>query len=138
MKKILALYQSYMIRPIIYKCVTKISVALTVPLLWNRYISHRGLLVAFRDAGLFVGVCLLAMAWFSYLSLDNMKIHHFLEERKKKPVVRSYTDMADFVDEHITTDEELEPEERTACGLASSLISGLVFLLPAVVLTLLT
>lgn len=138
MKRILALYQPYMARSIFYKCVTKSSVALTAILLWNRYINRRGLLVAFRDGGLFVAVCLLAMAWFSYLSLDNMKIHHLLEERKKKPVVRSYTDMVDFVDEHITTDEEMEPEERTACRLASSVISGLIFLIPAIILTLLT
>lgn len=139
MKKILAVYQKYMIRPIVYKTVTKAVFSLTAVLLWDRYLNSRGRMVAFRDAGLVAGAFLLGLAWFSYLRLDGMSIHHLLEERpKKKKPVRGTSDMVDFVDEHIVSYSELSDEERTACNLASSLCSGLLFLIPAVFLTFMT
>ncbi len=68
-----------------------------------------------------------------------MSVHHLLEERpKKKKPVRGSSDMVDFVDEHIVSYSELSDEERTACNLASSLLAGVLFLLPAIVLTLMT
>ena len=71
------------------------------------------------------------MAWFSYLHLDGVTMHHMLEERKKKkPVRKSYTDIVDFADEHIVSYEELSEEERTVCSLAASLICGALFMLP--------
>ncbi len=138
MKRIRELYEPYMIRPIIYQCVTKCTTALAVILLWNRFINRQGTVVAFRDGGLFVGMVFLLLAWFSYLKLDGMKIHYLLEERrKKKPVRAGYTDLIDFADEHVVSYSELSDEEKAASRLASSLISGLIFLIPGVVLTVL-
>ncbi len=136
MKKLISLYETYMIRPILYRTVTKAAFALTAMLLWNRYLNEGGKFQVFRDAGLLAGVFLVGMAWFSYLRLDGMTVHHLLEERKRKPKpVRGTSDMVDFVDEHIVSFAELSEEERTACNLASSLLAGLLFLIPAVILT---
>ena len=40
MKKILSLYQSYMIRPTIYMCVSRCAVALMVLLFWDRFVNN--------------------------------------------------------------------------------------------------
>ena len=71
------------------------------------------------------------MAWFSYLHLDGVTIHHMLEERKKKkPVRKSYTDIVDFADEHIVSFDELSGEERAVCSMSANLICGALFMLP--------
>ena len=71
------------------------------------------------------------MAWFSYLHLDGVTMHHMLEERKKKkPVRKSYTDIVDFADEHIVSFDELSGEERAVCSMSANLICGALFNVP--------
>jgi len=125
-----------LLRPTLYQCVTKCSVALAAILLWDRFVNQNGARSAVRDGGFIAGMVLLAAAWFSYLRLDGVTIHHFLEERKKKPKTRHWMkDMVDFADEGITPWEELTDQERGMCGLCSSVISALIFLIPALVAT---
>ena len=121
-----------MVRPILYKSVTRCSIALAVILLWDRFIDSS--LHAFRDAGAVAAIFLFMMSWFSYLKLDGMKVHFMMEDKlKKKPKKHWKTSMIDFVDEHIVTFDELNEEEQTACLMASNLISGLVFLIVSMV-----
>lgn len=132
MKKIGSLYKSYMIRPILYKCVTRAAIAVTALLLWEKYVNTAGRLSLFRDGFLVAGICFLGLAWFSYLRLDGVTIHHMLEEKKKKKPVRgSYADIVDFADEHIVSCEEMTKDERTGCSLAANIICGILFLIPA-------
>ncbi len=125
MKKILAIYKAYMVRPILYQCVTRCAVALAAVLVWDRFVPSS--LLAVRDGCLAAAVILLMMAWFVYLKLDGMMVHHLLEDRrkkKKKSKRRVGGDIADYVDEHIVSFDELEEGEQTACRLAADLLGA--------------
>lgn len=129
MKKILAIYKAYMVRPILYQCVTRCAVALAAALVWDRFVPSS--LLAVRDGCLAAAVILLMMAWFVYLKLDGMMVHHLLEDRrkkKKKSKRRVGGDIADYVDEHIVSFDELEEGEQTACRLAADLLAAALFL----------
>ena len=129
MKKILAIYKAYMVRPILYQCVTRCAVALAAVLVWDRLVPSS--LLAVRDGCLAAAVILLMMAWFVYLKLDGMMVHHLLEDRrkkKKKSKRRVGGDIADYVDEHIVSFDELEEGEQTACRLAADLLAAALFL----------
>ena len=129
MKKILAIYKAYMVRPILYQCVTRCAVALAAVLVWDRFVPRS--LLAVRDGCLAAAVILLMMAWFVYLKLDGMMVHHLLEDRrkkKKKSKRRVGGDIADYVDEHIVSFDELEEGEQTACRLAADLLAAALFL----------
>ena len=129
MKKILAIYKAYMVRPILYQCVTRCAVALAAVLVWDRFVPSS--LLAVRDGCLAAAVILLMMAWFVYLKLDGMMVHHLLEDRrkkKKKSKRRVGGDLADSVDEHIVSFDELEEGEQTACRLAADLLAAALFL----------
>lgn len=129
MKKILAIYKPYMVRPILYQCVTRCSVALAAVLVWDRFVSSE--LRAVRDGCLAAAVILLMMAWFVYLKLDGMTVHHLLEDRRKKKKKSKRLaggDIADYVDEHIVTFDELEEGEQAACRLAADLLTAVLFL----------
>ena len=129
MKKVLSLYSREMIRPIIYKCVNKCSIALVIVLLWDRYISH-GTMPVVRDGCFAAGLVFFALAFRAYLRLDGVKMDRPQKERREKKHFAS-RDMIDFVDEHIVTFDELDDDQQLACVLASNLFSGLVFLIPA-------
>lgn len=126
-----SLFKTYMIRPVLYKCVTRAALAVTALLLWDRFINTAGRLSLLRDGCLTVGLLFFCLGWFSYLRLDGVTVHHMLEERKKKkPVRKSYTDIVDFADEHIVAYEELSEKERAACSLTAHLICGCFFMIP--------
>ena len=125
-----------LVRLVIYKSVTRGAVGLTALLIWERFINQQGRLSAVRDGAFIVGAMFLCLAWFSYLRTDGVTIHHMLEERKKKrPVRKSYTDIVDFADEHIVNETELEPKEKATCSLFSNLLCGALFLIPALIAT---
>ena len=124
-----AIYKAYMVRPILYQCVTRCAVALAAVLVWDRFVPSS--LLAVRDGCLAAAVILLMMAWFVYLKLDGMMVHHLLEDRrkkKKKSKRRVGGDIADYVDEHIVSFDELEEGEQTACRLAADLLAAALFL----------
>lgn len=122
MKKIWRLYKPYMIRPILYKSVTRYSIALAVILLWDRFVHSP--LSAARDGCAVVAEALLLMGWFSYLKLDVVRIHRLPEESgRQKPKRQERGDIVDFVDEHVVSFDELEPDEQTTCILAAALVA---------------
>lgn len=126
MKNIFSMYKKYMLRPVIYKCVTRLSVTAVLCLLWQRYISD-GKFTMWEAPVLLCGAVLLGWAWINYLNLDGVSVHHLLEEfkdagkRKKYHPTRS---IVDFADEKIISFEELEPEERTFCSMLANLVLG--------------
>ena len=135
MKKWLSFYQSYMVRPILYKIVARAAIALAVLLLWNRYVNTGGQLSLRRDGCFVVGVLFLAFAWFSYLKFDGVSFHHLFEKRegeKKKPVRRGTSDIVDFADEHIVSFAELSGREQALCSLTANLIGALIFLIAGI------
>lgn len=122
--------KDYMIRPVIYKCITRSALAVTALLLWDRTINAGGQLSLMRDGCFTAGALFLCWGWFSYLRLDGVTLHHLLEERKKrkKKRPRGSSDIVDFADEHIVSFDELSDQERAACSLCANLICGLLFL----------
>lgn len=124
-------WNSDMIRPILYKMVGKCLTALAAVLLWDRFVNRGGAMSALRDGCMAAAIFLFVMAWFSYLKLDGVRVHHLLETQKKWPERHKTKDMVDFVDEHIVSFDELSDREQIVCKLVSSLLSGLIYLIPA-------
>lgn len=116
-------------RLIFYRTFYKVIVALTLVLLWDRGIND-GRFQVVRDGCFVAGVCFLVLAWFSYLALDGVRLP-FLPKPKPEKKRHWHHDMIDFVDEHVTTLDELASDERQAVGLFSSLLSALIYLVPA-------
>jgi len=131
-KKICNIFQPYMIRPTLYQCATKLSVALALALLWNRFINVEGIFHVVRDAFLVAGIFFLMLAWFQYLRLDGLKVDRTSkgDKKKKKHISK---DIVDFADEKIIPFAELDDEERIVCRLLGDVICGVLFLLPAIV-----
>lgn len=127
MKKITGLYKGYMLRPIIYKAATKLSIAIALVLVWNRWIN-KAYHMSLGDGFFTIGMIAMMMSWFCYLKLDGIKLYLWNEkkEKKKKHKVR---DIIDYADEKIISYDELEPDEQEACKLASNLITGVIMLI---------
>ena len=126
MKKLFSMYKKYMFHPILYKCVTRVSIVAVLMLLWDRYVSD-GTFTMWQAPALLLGVILLAWAWVDYLRLDGVTIHHLAEEFKdmgKKKKRYATKSIVDYADERIVSFEELEPEERVFCSLLSNLMLG--------------
>lgn len=125
-----------MIRPIIYQMVPKFCIGVVFCLLWERYLNKEHIYNVWEYPTLLYGSILLALAWFQYLKLDGFRFHYLLERPEKKaPKKRHFTrSIVDFADEKIISFDELEPNEQAACSLASSLIPGILFILPSLIL----
>lgn len=131
-KKIINTYQSYMVRPMLYQCVTKISIALVLTLLWDRFINREGYFELVRDAFLVAGMFFFLLAWIQYLRVDGVKVTRPSGESKKKK--RHVTkDIVDYADEKIISFGELDDDEQLVCRLVGDVVCGLVFLIPALV-----
>ena len=130
MKRIISNFKPYMVRPTIYKAITRCSIAMVLILLWSMFLNTS--LSPVRDASFCAGLVFLMLAWFSYLRIDGMKVHFLGEEilAKKHPKKKKHwqKSMIDFVDEHIITFDELTEDEQAICMLATHLLSGIVFL----------
>lgn len=126
MRRITGLYKPYMIRPIIYKTATKVSIALTVVLLWNYWINTKSFM-SLGDGFFAVGLVVTLFSWFSFLKLDGIRVDLRGNHKEKKKKHRIH-DIIDYADEKIISFDELEPNEQEACKLASSFITGILFL----------
>ena len=133
MKKIFGIYKKYMFRPTLYKTVTKLAVCAVIVLLWDRYLNPLGFSVL--EYGCFcVGGIIPLLAWFEYLRLGGMVVHHLYDDiRKKKKGRHRSKDIVDFVGEKIISYDELEPEERALCRMLSDLLCGGILLIPGFV-----
>lgn len=136
MKKLSEIYKPYMIRPIFYKTVTKSTTGLAAVLVWNRW-SNKEALVSLDYGFYIIGVVMLSMSWFNYLSLDGVDgsgiKNIFASKEIKKENKHKIKHGMDFIDEKVVSFDELEEDERTVCKMASNLISGGILLLAAIV-----
>ncbi len=120
----------HMIRPIVYKTFSRFLTALALALLWNRYINAEGLL-SMNYAYTILGCFFLAMAWFSYLRLDGIKLPEMKWPRfsAKKRAYGPFSPMSDHFGEEIVSFAELPEDERDSCSLLANVICSAVFLL---------
>ena len=128
--KIREIFKSYMVRPLIYKIVTKSSIIVVLAVLWNYVVNTSSHMSIRKDAFFVIGLIWMMFAWFQYLKLDGYTVQYvFKDKRKRKEKKHIQKDIADFVDEKIISFEELEDEEKVVVNLLSNLISGLIFVL---------
>ena len=133
-KKIKSIFKEYMIRPLVYKTVTKCSIVLVICLLWNRFINTSKTMSMTEDVFFIVGMIFALFSWFQYLRLDGFSVHHLLEEKEKTPTKKHVKkDIVDFVDEKIISFHELDDDERVVVVMFSNLISGLIFVMISLV-----
>ena len=132
-KKIRTIFEKYMIRPMLYQCATKVSIALVLCLLWDRFINREQYYSLVEFAFFIAGAFFLALAWFQYLRLDGARIHHLMEEKQEKKKKKQHftKDIVDFADEKIISFSELSDEERVVCRFLGDLLCAALFLIPA-------
>ncbi len=128
MKKWTALYKSYMLRPMIYKTVTRASVTAAACLVWDRFFSD-GHFSIWQAPGLLCGVVLLGWAWINYLGLDGFKVQFLGRQdweaaRAKKKKQHATHSIVDYADEKLVSFDELTQEEQKFCSMLSSLLLG--------------
>ena len=129
-KKIKEIFKSYMVRPLIYKIVTKCSIVLVLALLWKYIVNTSSHMSMQKDVFFILGLIWMMFSWFQYLKLDGYTFQYvFKEKRKRKEKKHVKKDIADFVDEKIVSFDELEEEEKVVVNLLSNFISGLIFVL---------
>ena len=132
-KKIRTIFEKYMIRPMLYQCATKVSIALVLCLLWDRFINREQYYSLVEFAFFVAGAFFLALAWFQYLRLDGARIHHLMEEKQEKKKKKQHftKDIVDFADEKVISFSELSDEERIVCRFLWDLLCAVLFLIPA-------
>lgn len=128
-------WEREMIRPTVYKVLLKATLGVTACLLWERFINTDGLRTMWGTPSLLCGAVFLAGAWFGYLKMDGVSVGHLMKGwQKEKPKKKHVTkEMVDFVDEKVTSFDDLDDEEQTSCRFLSNLITGVLFLIPPVV-----
>ena len=136
-KKVFKAYKSYMVRPTIYLCVTKITTALALIMAWDRFLNSNGYYKLVRDGFFIVGLVFLLGVWYQYLAMDGLRFFSNAgkgKARKRPKVTMFWTkDIIDFVDEKVTSLDELEDDEQRAVRFTSNLICCLLYLVPALI-----
>ncbi|MBQ6502784.1 MAG: hypothetical protein IJI57_02595 [Flexilinea sp.] len=136
MKKIKAIYEPYMLRPMIYMTFTRFVLALFVVLLADFFISQNVGYPVKKD-GFFICAFLFALlAVIAWLRMDGVKLPQIMMMRvnpAKKPS-RMYGDMIDTIDERPGINfDELDDSEKDFCILIANLFCFIVFLVLAII-----
>ena len=134
MKKMRTIFSSVLIRPTIYRSVTRCAIMLVLLLLWDKYINKAGMPVV-QDGCFVAAMVFFGLAWMAYLRL----VRYLTEEEKrqrserKKKRKRLTGDIMDYADEHIVPFDELDEEQQMLCTLLSNLLSGTVYFIPSLI-----
>ena len=126
-----------MIRPLIYKVVTKSSIVFAICLIWDKFVNVSNFRSLTKDAFFVIGFIWMLFAWFQYLKLDGYTFQYIFREKQKKKKKHVQKDMMDFVDEEVVSFDELEDEEKVVVNMLSNLATGLIFVLISIVCILL-
>lgn len=129
-------FASHMIRPVVYKTFTRFIYALTLALLWNRFVRDKtGFPSHWTHTFVVPGMLFLAMAWSNYLWLDGIRPPIAIKGRLaqlqqvlKKRRSDAFSSISDYVDTELISFDELSEDERRACNLISNLTCALLFL----------
>ena len=123
------IYKNYMFRPIIYMTATRLMAAL-IFLFALPYFVKNGPVSSIICA--FLAMLFALFAFLVYLRMDGLRIPRvkFIRPKKKNDPARHFASMSDYTNEEPpVTFDELEPEEKDFCSLASSLVNLLIFLI---------
>lgn len=117
-----------MFKPIIYKAFPRFLTGLVAALLWNRYVNKTEFFNVKSYAFPVFGFIYIGLAWFSFLSIDGMKLKPNSAKKKKENEEKkiNYADMSDYVDTEVSYDD-LSDNEKSACKLAANLLCSAIF-----------
>ena len=135
--KLKNIFKAYMIRPLIYKVLTKSSIILVICLLWNKFVNTSNVRSLTEDAFFVIGLIWVLFAWFQYLKLDGYTFQYVFRGKQKEKKKHMQKDMVDFVDEEIVSFDELEDEQKVVVNMFSNLITGMIYVLISIVCILL-
>ena len=127
--------ESHMIRPIIYQVFSRYLILLCFSLLWDFFLNKGVIRRPVSTAFILCAAFLLIMAWLAYLRLDGIRAPKFdrsLFRRRKRPDRAYGADMIDYVDEDITSFDDLDDEEKDRCLFLSNLITAVLFILTSI------
>ncbi len=131
-KRLKAIWNSELIRPLIHRAFTRLIWGLFITLMLAFLVSRAGGRDLRQTFFILYGLICLLGAWLSYLQLDGVKIPQLDRIRaridRKRPK-RQTGDMIDFVDEEMQAYEELEDEERYLVLFLADLLIFLLFIL---------
>ena len=118
-----------MVRPIVYKALSRFAYVLAAALVFNRFMSKTpiGLSSAFALAA----VGFLAAAWVAHLRADGVRLPRLPAKRlrlKDKPEI-TFGDMIDHVDEKIVNFEDLETGEQDACLIVADIACAAAYVI---------
>lgn len=127
-KRISEQFQPYMARPLIYKAIARFLYALLAALLWREFIAKGRADMTLRWPFTFLFAMFLAAAWIAYLRLDGARLPRLPAKRlRRKPPEIRMRDMPDYIDEPVTSFDELSAAEQDVCLLCADLINALIF-----------
>ena len=129
MKKTREIYKPYMLRPILYKTITRFGTGLILAILWDRYLNVKNLFSIADYAFFTVGFFFLALAWFNYLKIDGLKMKHVnMNEAKKKESWHKIKAMTDYTQEEPEPMYVIDEKEELIIIFSSNLATGLCFI----------
>ena len=137
MKRFFGKYcKAYLIRPTIYKTVTKLLLTAVFGGIWSRFGNKYGFFSPILHITSSFTVIFAVLAWFSFLRLDGVRLPRIKNRRKKKKRMHTMSDLTDHLDTEIIPFEELDEDERDFCSMLSSLVCFALCLLISAVLIL--
>ena len=128
MSRIKQMYHKYMIRPIIYQCISRLVIVITLGMVWVKFVNQRENATLIGYFFPIAGFLLLAIAWFRYLRLDGVTITAVKKEKKPKKRF-AFKTMIDHTREDVISFSGMDDRDRMACMLLVNLIDGLLLLL---------
>lgn len=124
-----------MARRVCSGCIVRCVVVVAFALLWNQFAGNDGSFRLLEHTFFTAGAILLAAAWFCYLKLDQVRVHHLLE-KSEKPRKNPSAGMTDYVETEPDSPDTLSKKQKTVCHLISNLVTGAGFVLISIVVSL--
>lgn len=116
------------------ECVVKCVVVVAFALGWNRFMNSNHLFSLLEHTLFTAGVIFLAAAWFCYLKLDQVCIHHLLE-KTRKTCQKQGADIADYIETEPDSSDTLSKKQKTVCHLISNAFTGAGFVFISIVVS---
>lgn len=120
-----------LLRPILYRMITRLSIATALSLMWNRFVNHNRLLSVYDYALPVFAAVFFLFAWFGYLRIAGLLSLRPHKQAPKKLPKRKASDISDFVDEKVPSPDLSEPDDAVLCSFAANVLCGILLLLPA-------
>lgn len=120
MKKQLSKYLNFqMIRPILRKMFTMMSLVVILAVLWDRFINTSG----FVNTRTFVlpifGAFFMIAAWFCFLRLDGVGTKSGVRRKKHIDPTKGFNEVVQTAPDN---DDDMAPDARAFCSMAASLL----------------